>query len=76
MAVESEATTTKLTAVPWDVALRNSIPMTTVLSQITRPVGANDVGRCHALAANQPTAVPDRNGQAVSTIPPTVIPSA
>jgi hypothetical protein len=76
MAVESEATTTKLIAVPWDEALRNNIPMITVLSQMTMPVGANDVGRCHALAANQPMAVPDRNGQAVSTMPATVIPSA
>jgi hypothetical protein len=76
MAVESEATTTKLMAVPWDVAFRNNIPMTTVLSQITMPVGANDVGRCHALAASHPAAAPDRNGHAVSATPATVIPSA
>ncbi len=76
MAVESEATTTKLIAVPWEVALRNNIPITTVLNQTTIPVGANVVGRCHARAAIQPTAVPDRNGHAVSATPRTVIPSA
>lgn len=76
MAVESEATTTKLSAVPADVALRNSIPMTTVLSQMTMPVGANAVGRRHALAASQPNAVPARNGHAVSATPATVMPSA
>jgi hypothetical protein len=76
MAVESEATTTKLSAVPADVALRNSIPRMTVLSQITTPVGASEVGRRHARAASQPAAVPDRNGHAVSATPATVIPSA
>jgi hypothetical protein len=76
MAVESEATTTKLIAVPWEVALRNSIPTMTVLTQITTPVGASEVGRRHALAASQPAAVPDRNGHAVSRTPATVIPSA
>jgi hypothetical protein len=76
MAVESEATTTKLIAVPWDVALRNSIPTTTVLAQITMPVGASAVGRRHALAASQPAAAPERNGHAVSRTPATVIPSA
>ncbi|KQY03974.1 hypothetical protein ASD37_24445 [Mycobacterium sp. Root135] len=76
MAVESEATTTKLSAVPADVALRNNIPTTTVLSQMTIPVGANAVGRRHARAASQPNVVPARNGHAVSTTPATVIPSA
>jgi hypothetical protein len=76
MASESEATTTKLNAVPADVALRNSIPMTTVLNQITMPVGTSEAGRCHALAASQPAAVPDRNGHAVSATPATVMPSA
>jgi hypothetical protein len=76
MAVESEATTTKLNAVPAEVALRNSIPMMTVLNQITMPVGANDVGRCHARPASQPAAVPDRNGHAVCATPATVSPSA
>lgn len=76
MAVESEATTTKLNAVPADVALRNAIPTITVLSQITIPVGANVVGRRHALAAVHPIAVPARNGHAVSATPATVIPSA
>jgi hypothetical protein len=76
MAVESEATTTKLSAVPADVALRNSIPRMTVHSQITIPVGASEAGRCQARAASQPTAVPDRNGHAVSATPATVIPSA
>jgi hypothetical protein len=76
MAVTSEATTTKLSAVPADVALRNAIPMTTVLSQTTIPVGASVVGRRQALATNQPVAVPARNGHAVSATPATVIPSA
>jgi hypothetical protein len=76
MAVESEATTTKLTAVPWDVAFRNDIPMITVPSQITMPVGAKDVGRCHALDNSHPAAVPDRKGHAVSATPATVMPSA
>jgi hypothetical protein len=76
MAVESEATTTKLTAVPAEVALRNSIPTITVHNQITSPVGANDVGRCHARLASQPVAVPARKGHAVSAMPATVTPSA
>jgi hypothetical protein len=76
MAVESEATTTKLNAVPADVALRNSIPTTTVLSQMTIPDGASEVGRCQARATSQPAAVPDRNGHAVSATPAMVIPSA
>jgi hypothetical protein len=76
MAVTSEATTTKLTAVPADVALRNSIPITTVLSQMISPVGTSADGCRHALAANHPTAVPARNGHAVSATPATVIPSA
>jgi len=44
MAVTSEATTTKLIAVPWEVALRNSIPIATVLSQMISPVGASADG--------------------------------
>jgi hypothetical protein len=76
MAVTSEATTTKLTAVPWEVALRNSIPITTVLSQMISPVGASTDGRRQARAANHPTAAPVRNGHAVSATPATVIPSA
>jgi hypothetical protein len=76
MAVTSEATTTKLTAVPADVALRNSIPITTVLSQIISPVGASAAGWRHARAASHPTAVPARNGHAVSATPAMVIPSA
>jgi hypothetical protein len=76
MAVTSEATTTKLIAVPWDVALRNAIPMTTVLSQTTSPVGVNVVGRRQPRTANHPTAVPVRKGHAVSATPATVSPSA
>jgi hypothetical protein len=76
MAVESEATTTKLKAVPWDVALRNSIPTATVHNQITIPIGANEAGRRQARAASQPAAVPDRNGHAVWATPATVMPSA
>jgi hypothetical protein len=76
MAVESEATTTKLGATPADVSLRNAIPTTTVHSQITTPVGSRAAGRRHALANNQPAAVPVRNGHAVSAIPEIVNPSA
>jgi len=76
MAVESEATTTKLSAVPAEVALRKAIPTTTVLSQTTIPVGAGVVGWRHALAASHPIAVPARNGHAVSATPATVMPSA
>jgi hypothetical protein len=76
MAVESEATTTKLIAVPWEVALRNNIPMITVLSQMATPVGANEVGCRQARAASQPVPIPVRNGHAVSATPATVSPSA
>jgi hypothetical protein len=76
MAVTSEATTTKLTAVPAEVALRNSIPITTVLSQMVSPVGASAAGWRHARAESHPMAVPARNGHAVSTTPAMVIPSA
>ena len=43
MAVVRDATTTKLTAVPAEVALRNSIPMATVDTQMIRPVGVTEV---------------------------------
>ncbi len=76
MAVTSEATTTKLSAVPSEVALRNSIPTTTVHSQTISPVGASVVGRRQPRAATHPTAVPARNGHAVSATPARVMPSA
>ena len=41
----SDATTMKLTAVPCEVALRSSMPITTVATHTTIPVGANAVGR-------------------------------
>jgi hypothetical protein len=58
------------------VALRNNIPMMTVLNQIATPEGASEAGRCHARAASHPAAVPVRNGHAVSATPETVMPSA
>jgi hypothetical protein len=58
------------------VALRSNIPITTVLSQITSPVGARDAGRRQPRTASHPAAVPARNGHAVSATPATVIPSA
>ena len=77
IAVDSEATTMKLGAVPAEVALRNSIPITTVHTQTATPGGDQ---RCRAPPAarrcSQPTAVPARNGHAVSATPATVSPSA
>jgi hypothetical protein len=58
------------------MALRNNIPITTVHSQMTSPVGASVVGRRQPRTATHPTAVPARNGQAVSRTPATVMPSA
>jgi hypothetical protein len=64
--VATDATMTKLTATPAEVALRASILTTMVHNQTTTPVGTTAVGRRHARAASHPTAVPIRNGQAVS----------
>lgn len=71
-----DATTMKLTATPWDVALRNNIPTTTVLIQTASPVGTRASGRRQARDATQPTAVPVRNGHAVCATPARVMPSA
>ena len=76
MAVESDATTMKLGATPADVILRSVIPTTTVHNQTTTPVGNRAAGYRQALAISQPTAVPARNGHAVSAIPVMVNPSA
>ena len=70
------ATAMKLAAVPSDVALRNNIPTPTVHTHIVMPVGTTAVGRRQARAINHPTTVPATNGQAVSTTPPTLNPSA
>src|SRR5829696_4017011 len=67
---------TKLTATPADVALRNSIPTTTVHSHTTTPVGTTAAGCRQARLSSQPTAAPTRNGHAVSATPATVRPSA
>jgi hypothetical protein len=56
--------------------LRNNIPITTVQSQMTSPVGASVLGLRQPRTANHPTVVPARNGHAVSTTPATVMPSA
>ena len=69
-------TVMKLAAVPSDVALRNNIPTVTVHTHIVTPVGTTVVGRRQACEINHPTAVPKRNGQAVSITPPTLNPSA
>jgi hypothetical protein len=74
--VAADATITKLTATPADVALRNNIPTTTVHTQTTTPVGATAVGRRHARLSNQPSVAPTRNGHAVAANPATVSPSA
>jgi len=75
-AVTDDATTTKLAATLAELALRNNMPTTTVHSQTTSPVGTTAVGRCQPRAANHPTTVPVRNGQAVVATPAMVIPSA
>ena len=71
-----DATATKLAATPAEVALRSSIPTTTVHTHTTTPVGSTAVGRRHARAASQPRAVPLRNGQAVVATPATFNPSS
>ena len=43
-----DATTMKLAAMPAEVALRSSIPTTTVQSHTTTPVGYTAVGRRQA----------------------------
>jgi len=67
-AVATDATMTKLTATPAEVALRASIPTTMVHNQTTTPVGTTAVGRRHARAASHPIAVPIRNGAAVALV--------
>ena len=75
-AVTSDATSTKLAATPAELTLRNNMPITTVHSHTTSPVGTTAVGRCQPREANHPTTVPVRNGQAVVATPAMVIPSA
>jgi hypothetical protein len=58
------------------VALRNSIPTTTVHTHTVTPVGITVNGRRQPPISSQPTAVPARNGHAVCAIPATVNPSA
>jgi hypothetical protein len=58
------------------LALRNAIPIATVHTQTTTPVGAIASGRRHRALASQPTPAPTRNGHAVSATPATVRPSA
>ena len=74
--MDTEATTTKLVATPADVALRNSIPATTVHTHTTTPVGMTLNGLRHPRISSQPTPVPARNGHAVWAIPAAVNPSA
>ena len=69
-------TTTKPTGVPAEVALRSSMPTTTVHSQTTTPVGTTAVGRRQPRDTSQPIVVPARNGHAVVATPETVSPSS
>lgn len=71
-----EATTTKLVATPAELALRNSMPTTTVHNHTVNPVGTTAVGRRQARDTNHPTTVPDRKGHAVNAMPVTLIPSS
>src|SRR6476659_9202917 len=75
-AVAADATTRKLNATPAEVVLRKSIPTATVQTQTTAPVGTMAVGLRQPRLSSQPTAVPARNGHAVSTTPVSVSPSA
>jgi hypothetical protein len=75
-AVASEATTTKLVETPADVALRNSIPNTTVDTHTATPVGITVNGLRHPPISSQPTPAPTKKGHAVCAIPDTVKPSA
>src|SRR5581483_1734475 len=74
-AVTTEATTTKVTATPPELALRNSIPTTTVHTHTATPVGAIANGRRQPRLTTHPTAAPTRNGHAMSATPTTVTPS-
>lgn len=75
-AVTEDATTMKLAATPADVALRKTMPTTTVDSHTTTPVGTTAVGRRQPREASHPRAVPVRNGQAVDATPVTLSPSS
>lgn len=72
----ADATMTKLTATPAEVALRKSIPTKMVDSQTATPVGAMAVGLRQPRTSTHPIAVPARNGHAVWATPATVSPSA
>ncbi len=65
-AVSADATTRKLNATPAEVVLRKSIPTATVQTQTTATVGTMAVGLRQPGLSSQPTAVPARNGHAVS----------
>jgi len=73
--VTDEATTTKLAVTPAELALRNSMPKTTVHSHTIIPVGTTAVGRRQARDTNHPTTVPDRNGHVVDAMPVMSTPS-
>ena len=75
-AVTSEATATKLSAMPSPVALRKAMPTATVHTHTTTPVGISAVGRRQPRLTSQPNSVPAKNGQAVSAIPAMLTPSA
>src|SRR5664280_2372481 len=69
------ATATKAAAVPWPATTRNTMPIATVASQTTMPVGTMSIGRRQARVTAQPTAAPTRNGQDVRATPPRLSPS-
>src|SRR6185295_4138701 len=73
-AVAADATRRKLNATPAEVVLRKSIPTATVQTQTTAPVGTMAVGLRQPRLSSQPTAVPARNGHAVSATPVSVSP--
>src|SRR6185312_7200570 len=75
-AVTVEATITKVTATPAELALRNTIPTAIVHTHTAIPVGAIASGRRHPRLTCQPMTAPARNGHAVSATPDTVTPSA
>ncbi|MDT5140408.1 MAG: hypothetical protein QOD58_4670 [Mycobacterium sp.] len=74
--VTVEATTTNPPATLAELALRNSMPTTTVDTQTITPVGASAAGRRQPRDSSQPNSVPPRNGHDVLARPLTLTPSS
>jgi hypothetical protein len=66
----------KAAAVPWPEMTRRIMPIATVDSQTTSPVGRIASGRRQARDASQPTPRPDRKGQEVDARPARLSPLA